>query len=48
MAICAHDPGKARGKCPSHKVAQEFSHKPASGYKRKKRTVPKPDKHGYY
>lgn len=33
MAICAHSPGKARGKCPSHKVAQEFSHKPVGGYK---------------
>lgn len=27
MAICAHDPSKARGKCPPHKVAEEFSHK---------------------
>lgn len=34
MALCAHSPGKARGKCPSHKVAQEFSHKPAGGYRR--------------
>ena len=32
MAICAHSPGKARGKCPSKKVAQEFSHKPSGGY----------------
>ena len=38
MAICAHQPGKARGKCPSHKVAQEFSHKPKGGYGPKKRT----------
>jgi len=41
MAICAHTPGKARGKCPSRAVAEEFSHKPAQGYsapkKRKKR-----------
>ena len=26
MAMCAHDPSKARGKCPSKKVASEFSH----------------------
>ncbi len=32
MAICAHNPGAARGKCPSHDVAAEFSHKPAGGY----------------
>lgn len=32
MAICAHSPGAARGKCPSHDVAAEFSHKPAGGY----------------
>ncbi len=32
MAICEHTPGKARGKCPSHAVAAEFSHKPAGGY----------------
>lgn len=25
MAMCAHDPGKAKGKCPSKKVAREFS-----------------------
>jgi hypothetical protein len=37
MAICAHTPGKARGKCPSHKVAQEFSHKPEGGYGPKKK-----------
>lgn len=34
MAMCAHSPGKAKGACPSHKVAQEFSHKPNGGYKR--------------
>ncbi len=33
MAICAHEPGKAKGKCPPKKVAEEFSHKPAGGYK---------------
>lgn len=27
MAMCAHSPSKARGKCPSKKVAREFSHK---------------------
>lgn len=44
MAICAHTPGKARGKCPSKKVAREFS------FKRKKRksSMPRKDKHGYY
>ena len=26
MAICAHMPEKAKGKCPSAKVAKEFSH----------------------
>lgn len=39
MAMCAHNPSKAYGKCPSKKVAREFSHK-------SKRT--KPDKHGFY
>lgn len=32
MAICAHEPGKARGKCPPHDVAQKMSHKPKGGY----------------
>lgn len=27
MAMCAHNPSKARGKCPSKAVAREFSHK---------------------
>jgi hypothetical protein len=39
MAICAHSPGKAKGKCPSRAVAEEFSHKrgdPQIGKKRKK------------
>jgi hypothetical protein len=27
MAMCAHSPGKAQGKCPSHEVAEEFSHR---------------------
>lgn len=34
MAMCAHNPEKAKGKCPSRKVAKEFSHKPAGGYKK--------------
>lgn len=25
MAICAHTPSKAKGKCPPKKVAREFS-----------------------
>jgi len=37
MAICAHTPGKARGKCPEHKVAQEFSRKPPGGYRKRKK-----------
>lgn len=36
MAICAHHPSQARGKCPSHAVAEEFSRKPKGGYKREK------------
>ena len=36
MAICAHSPGKARGKCPSKKVATEFAHKPKAGYRKRK------------
>lgn len=46
MAMCAHNPAAAKGKCPPKKVAEEFSHGPSK--KRKKRTVPKPNKHGYY
>lgn len=42
--MCAHTPSKARGKCPSKAVAREFLH----SKKRKKRTVPKANKHGYY
>lgn len=33
MALCSHSPSKARGKCPPKKVAEEFSHKPAGGYR---------------
>lgn len=28
MGLCAHNPQHAKGECPSHKVAEEFSHKP--------------------
>lgn len=35
MAMCAHNPKHAKGKCPSHKVSEEFSHKPAGGYGKK-------------
>jgi len=35
MRMCAHNPGAAKGKCPSKKVAREFMHT-----KKKKR---KPD-----
>lgn len=41
MAICAHTPGKARGKCPSKKVAREFSFKPKGGYGKKKSRKPR-------
>ena len=37
MAICSHTPGKAKGKCPSGKVAEEFSRKPKGGYMKKDR-----------
>jgi hypothetical protein len=26
MAMCAHNPKHAKGKCPAKKVAKEFSH----------------------
>ena len=42
MAICSHDPAKARGKCPPHKVAEEFSHKAGP------RKPAKANKKGYY
>jgi len=53
MGMCAHSPGKANKKCPPQKVAEEFAHKPPGGYqplkgKRKKRIVPRPDRHGFY
>lgn len=31
MAICAHTPSKAKGKCPPKKVAREFSRSRKSG-----------------
>jgi hypothetical protein len=37
MALCAHSPERAKGKCPPRAVAQEFSRKPKGGYRRKKR-----------
>lgn len=43
MAMCAHNPGKAKGKCPSKEVAREFSHK-----KKKHFSIPRKDKRGYY
>lgn len=32
MAMCAKNPGKAKGACPPKSVAEEFSHKPSGGY----------------
>jgi hypothetical protein len=32
MAMCAHNPRHASGKCPDKKTAREFSHKPRKGY----------------
>ena len=49
MAICSHNPSAARGQCPSHKVAREFSHKPKGGYrKKKKHALPRKDSRGFY
>ena len=36
MAMCSHPGADVNGKCPSMKVAKEFSHKPAGGYKKTK------------
>lgn len=33
MAMCAHTPSKARGKCPSKRVAKEFSKTKKGGKK---------------
>lgn len=35
MGACAH--GAGYSSCPSQKVAEEFSHKPKGGYKKKKK-----------
>jgi hypothetical protein len=40
MAMCAHSPGKAKGKCPPKEVAKEFSHKPPGGYSNRKKKKP--------
>jgi hypothetical protein len=37
MAMCAHNPSKAKDKCPSKSVSKEFSYKPSGGYKTEKR-----------
>lgn len=42
MALCSKNPSKARGNCPSKKVAMEFSHKPEGGYSKAK--MPKRDR----
>ena len=48
-AMCAHNPGAAKGSCPSKKVAEEFSHKPKGGYKKRKHGgMPKKDANGFY
>jgi len=47
MALCSHNRSKSKGKCPPKKVAEEFSHKPKGGYRKRNRTVPRPV-HGYY
>lgn len=48
--MCSNSPGKARGKCPSKKVAHEFSYKPMGGYRKKKNAVPFPRRNssGFY
>ena len=37
MAMCAHNAGAAKGKCPPQDVAEEFSHKPKGGYRSKRK-----------
>lgn len=32
MALCAHHPEHAKGKCPDKQVAREFSMKPKKGF----------------
>lgn len=36
MAMCEHNPGAAKGKCPPKSVAKEFSHMAPSEESRKK------------
>lgn len=36
MGMCAHNPEKVKGKCPSKKVAREFARKPKGGYDKRK------------
>ena len=45
--LCKHNPGAARGKCPSKADAAKMAHEGVKK-KRKKRTVPRTDKNGYY
>ena len=47
MGMIAHMKHPPKGS-PPHDVAEEFSHKPKGGYKRKKRIVPRKDKNGFY
>lgn len=35
MGMCAHQPAKARGKCPSKKVARKMAKKPKGGYRKR-------------
>lgn len=51
FGLCSSPAGraKARAKCPPMAEAKKLAHEAASmPTKRKKRTVPKPDKHGFY
>ena len=45
--LCKHNPVAARGKCPSKADAAKMAHEGVKK-KRKKRTVPRADKNGYY
>lgn len=35
MAICEHEPGKAKSKCPSPKVAREYASTPTNDLPRR-------------
>lgn len=55
MGLCAHNPGAAYGKCPPKSVAEEFSHKPKAGYRKRRKLgaasshlMPKRDERGFY